>query len=265
MEYLGTTPMAGATIGIICGLLMFTLMTVYIRWQTSKALRLGEGYLPSGAWVDEWDIDKSVEGRREHNLALSLIPIIVPLILLNVFKLAAEPALLGGCLVTYVIFRKDIHAAGNIKETINNGFSSAVLPLINVCAAVGFGKVIVGAAGFSYFTDLIARIPGPEILQLIVASYLLCFLMGTSAGAQPTVLELYGPKMLEAGFDPGFIHRISAMSTLSGAAPHGGSITNNLTVPRVGHKYGYRHYIWCYFICGPIVIAVGTIIGLLIY
>lgn len=265
MEYLGTTPMAGAAIGIICGVAMFIMMALYIKWQTGKALAKGEGYLPSGAWVDEWDIDKSVEGRKEHSLLVSLIPIIAPLILLNVFGLKAEPALLGGCIITFILFYKDIKAAGSLKDTLNNGFTSAILPLIGVCAATGFGKVIVAAPGFNFFTDLMARIPGPEILQMIVASWLLCFLMGTSAGAQPTIMDLYADKMLAAGYDPGFIHRISAMATMSGAAPHGGSITNNLTVPRVGHKYGYRHYIWCYFICGPICVALGAVIGLMIY
>ena len=84
------------------------------------------------------------------NWILSLIPLIVVVVLLNIVRMEAIYALLLGVisimLLNYKVWKKFIFS-------INQGAKGSVMAILNTSAAVGFGAVIAAVPAFKDITS----------------------------------------------------------------------------------------------------------------
>lgn len=239
-KYLGTTVSAAPVVGTICAVLCVALGVGWIMHSISRFENKGEGFLPSGTEISKVEMSDSEEV-PQLNLLLCLLPSIALLVVLNPFKQDILVALTVAIILTIVLFYKQL--AGKIKPALAAGCGNGVSAISNVCAVNGFGAIISGVAGYNLVLDNLNNVPGPPIIQVIVAVGLISAVTGSAAGGMNIAFTSLGEYFLAAGLSPQIVHRIGVMAGgAMSCMPHNGSIINNMSVPKLYHKYGYKNY-----------------------
>lgn len=240
IEYLGTTASSAPLLGFLSALFCVALGVCYIVFSVRQTDKSGEGFLPSGGEIAKVIVADEEEDIPRMNLIQCLLPSILLLVLLNVFKLDAFVALAAASLFTWIIFRRRFE---NIKRSLAEGAANALTSIGNVCAVTGFGSVVAATAGYTLVLGALDKIPGPPIIQLCVAVNIVAGITGSASGGLGIALGNLTDRFLEMGISPEVMHRLSVMSSgCLDSLPHNGSVINNLTVTRLYHKYGYKHY-----------------------
>ena len=248
-QYLGTTPMAGAAIGLTGAATQILLCVLWAAFILKRARARGEGFRPSGeavkaAYRDE-DEKKAAAGESQVGipLLLALIPPVVLLLVLNVCKLHAVIALSCGILVCLILFGLILRRLDNLKATLAAGAVNSISTIGTTCAVVGFGGVVAAVSGYQLILGSLTSIPGPAIFKLIIAVNVAAGLTGSSSGGLSIALENMQDYFLGLGLSPNVIHRIGAMSSGGlDSMPHVSGFVNNLQVCRLNHRQSYPSY-----------------------
>jgi H+/gluconate symporter-like permease len=199
------------------------------------------------------------------NVWLSLIPMVVVLVFLNVpvIKVDVIYALVLGCLAAMIIFWKRY---ANIVDTLSKGALNVVVPIINTCADVGYGMAIAATAGFKVVSAWLLTLPMHPIISLSIATNLMCAITGSASGGMGIVLETLSAKYLALGLSPDLIHRIVAMSSgCFDAMPHNGVVITMLAVAGLTHVNAYKHIFIGHVLATLVALIVVIPLGILIY
>ena len=103
-EALGTNAMAAPTLGIIGCLIAIFLAGIYFKWEISQVEKNHEGFLPTGAEIAKVQLKVADEDFQEMNIITCLIPSIVLIVTLNVFKQPVYIAATFGIIVGYAMY-----------------------------------------------------------------------------------------------------------------------------------------------------------------
>lgn len=261
-KYLGTTTMAAPTLGIVASILIMSLNALYMNWQLKKAHARGEGFAdsaPSNVAFATDDTDDKVL----PPFLLSLVPPAAVVIALNALKLDAMWALCIGCVVAALCFWK--HIASHFA-TINAGTTNTAIPIINTCADVGYGMAVAATSGFKIVTDFLMAIPGPPIVALSLATFIMTGITGSSSGGMAIVLETLIGKFAAMGLNPEMLHRVVAISSGTfDAMPHSGATVTALAVSGLTHRQAYRHVWYGHVVATFLVMLIVIPLALLLY
>ncbi|MEO4055219.1 GntP family permease [Solibacillus sp. CAU 1738] len=260
IKYLGTTVTAGVWIGIVAAITLIAFNIWYMNYALKRSEKKNETYANMKNLEKSDDpallVDKYAN-RALPNMIVSLIPPVLLIVLLNVFKLEVLYTLMITCLVAMIIFWKFIEKK---KESINIGATNAVLPIINTSADVGYGAVIAVTAGFTVFQDMITNIPGNPLISLYVATTLLAGITGSSSGGLAIAMETLTDTYLKLGVNPEAFHRVAAIASGGlDALPHNGAVITTLVVTGLTHKDAYKH-VFFVAVVGPVLAAIPALI-----
>ncbi|ETA82154.1 GntP family permease [Youngiibacter fragilis] len=235
IKYLGTTPTAAPILGLIGTAVSLVLGIAWIKFQLARAEKLQEGFLPTGTEISKVVLKE--EKFEEMNLLLALTPSIVLLIVLNLLKQPAVVALFAAVMTCVVLFYKKYV---NMIKTMSEGANNATMAIVNICIVVAFGSVVSASAGYALVIGALDSIPGPPIVQIIVAVNIAAGVTGSASGGLGIALESLSQKFLATGINPEVIHRVAAMSCGGlDSLPHNAAIINDLGVSRLTHKQAY--------------------------
>lgn len=262
--YLGTTVTAAPLLGIIAtiGLISFNLW--YMKYALKKSEQRNETYDTMKNFDAELnaDIKDLFVGKKLPNMLLSLVPPLTLLIVLNIFKVEIIYTLMGVVILTTIIFWKYID---NKKNTLNDGAVSAVLPIINTSADVGYGSVIAITAGFSVFSEAMTDLPGSPYISLFIATTALAGITGSSSGGLGIAMETLSSTYVNLGLNKEAMHRV--MSVASGgldSLPHNGAVITVLVASKLTHKDAYKH-IFMVSVVGPLIASVPMLIAAVLF
>ena len=233
-KYLGTTAAAAPLIGVVSSIICSAIGLYYTKWAVAKTQQRGEIFSqPDNLMVGNTD---SVD---MPSLAVAVIPPAALLIILNVFKIDIVYSLLAGTALCIVLFHKFIKSH---LDTLNKGAVNTILPLVNTCADVGFGKVVAATTGFTTSVNALMNIPGHPLISMAIAINLLAGLTGSGSGGLGIALEVLIPKYQALGINPEIIHRIASMACGGlDTMPHNGAVITILAVFGLTHKTAYKH------------------------
>ena len=240
-EYLGTTPMAAPGLGMVMGIEISVLCILYVNYCLRKAERNNEHFLPQGEAVM-----KSKEGMDEIDKATNMkfipaiIPSVVVLVTMNALKWQPAVALLAGSLVSYVMFRKNFRT---FTPVIGKGMKDGLSVLLPVAFMAGYGAVIASTQGYKVIIDALQNIPGPEVVQVYVATNVAAGVCGSVSGGLGIVFTTMGSYFKAMSLSPEIIHRI-AVAGASGldTMPHAASIQSLLGVAHIEFNWqSYKH------------------------
>jgi H+/gluconate symporter-like permease len=150
-------------------------------------------------------------------------------------------ALAAGTLSVVIINYRRLPA---LRESMDAGANSSVLPLLTVGSVVGFGAVVAAMPAFATVRDAVLSIRGGPLISLTVAMNVLAGLTGSASGGMTIALDALGDTFLrlaaEHGIDPALLHRLTTISagTLD-ALPHNGTVLTVLQVSRLTHRESY--------------------------
>lgn len=239
MEFFGTDAMAAPVLGCICAVFCLTLCILWVVFQLRRAEKSGEGFEPTGtALLQSWDKSRDVQ---EFNLPLlkCLFPSIVLFVVLNVVKAPAVVALACATAVSYLIFEPM-----KILTHLKNGALTAVqntnTALVALAPATGFGGVVASVSGFDYIINALDNIPGPPVVQVIVAINVAAGFSASSSTGQRLALELLGDRFMNLGIPAGVLHRLCAMSSVGlDTLPHSSALANTYAMCKLSYKDAY--------------------------
>jgi H+/gluconate symporter-like permease len=259
-KYLGTTPMAAPLLGIIGSVLIMAMNAWYMNWQLKKAHAKGEGYADSAS-------DNIVEETEDTKILpaflVSLVPPVAVVIALNVIKLDPVWALIIGCVTAALCFWKNIDSH---FVTINGGVTNTAIPIINTCADVGYGMAVAATSGFKIVSDYLMAIPGPPIVALSTATFMMTGITGSASGGLAIVLETLIHKYVAMGLNPEMLHRVVVMACgVFDAMPHSGATVTALAVSGLTHRQAYRHVWYGHVVATLLVMLIIIPLAVLLY
>ncbi|MDQ5986318.1 MAG: hypothetical protein CSYNP_02039 [Syntrophus sp. SKADARSKE-3] len=259
-KYMKITAMAAPLIGLMGAFVVAVLNVFYMKYCLKKVKEKGEVYeAPTGsatAAVDEANLP---------NVWLSLIPMAVVIILLNVpgLKLDVVYSLGAGAIAAAVIFWTRY---ANVLETLNKGVLNTVITIVNTCADVGYGMAIAATAGFKVVSAWLLTLPMHPIISLSLATNIMAGITGSASGGMGIILETLAPKYLALGLSPELVHRIVAMSSgCFDAMPHNGVVITILAVCGLTHVQAYKYVWWGHVVATLVALVIVIPMGILIY
>lgn len=239
METFGTDAMAAPVLGCICAVFCLTLCVTWVVIQLRRAETSGEGFEPTGtALLRSWDKSKETE---EYNLPVikCLIPSIVLILMLNLVKLPAVTSLIIATVVSYLIFEPKnilkLAKAGSITAVQN-----ASTAIVALASATGFGRVVAAVPGFDFILSALDKIPGPPVVQVIIAINVAAGFSASSSTGQKLALEMLGDRFMGLGIPNAALHRLCAISSVGlDTLPHSSALANTYAMCKLSYKDAY--------------------------
>jgi len=256
-QYFGTTAMAAPVLGILCGIVMGGGGTIYVIWREKKMKAAGEHFTePPEAIVDD-------PNEALPNVWLSLLPLVVVVVTLNVFKWNIIVSLLTAIILVLLL---NIKKYKRFVGDINEGAKGSMMPIISVSAIVGFGAVVKAVPAFTQLVDMITNIPGSPLISLAVAVNVLCGATGSASGGLGITLSALADQYIiiaqNTGISLEVMHRIAAIAASAlDTVPHNGAILTLLAVTGMTHKESYFDISICTIVIPLIATAFGIVLA----
>jgi H+/gluconate symporter-like permease len=294
MPFFGTTPFAAPGLGLIAGTVMAGLGGWWLLARAASAQARGEGYEADDTpWTNTLPAATSPGTPR---FARAMAPIVLVIVLnyalstwlfqamdthylaqarfgstniLAVRGLWAVSVALFAAIVLLVALERS--RLPRLKDTLGDGASAAVLPLMNTASQVGYGAVIASLAGFALIRDAVLGIaPGNPLISLSIAVNVLAGITGSASGGMSIALQTLGATWLAmgdaAGISPELLHRVTAIATGGlDALPHNGAVITLLSICKLSHRQSYLD-IFVVAVAIPLlalaaVVSLGTALG----
>lgn len=238
-QTLGTTTMAGATIGLIVGVFMFIVGMIMLNAMVKKEKAAGGHFT-----AKEGEENAALNEDELPNVFFSFVPLVVTIVLLNVFKVPAAVSILIGIVVGAVLMNKT-YKPSMIGGTFAGGATSAISAIANTSAVVGFGSVVKVIPLFETILDAMMHIPGPPLVGAAIAVTVICGLTGSASGGLGISIPLIGPVYVEMGVVPAALHRVASIASGGlDSVPHNGYIVTLLNLCGETHKDAYMPLFW---------------------
>lgn len=234
-QNLGTNLMVLPWLGVVCAIFMCAMQLVFMNYLHKSAVKKGLGFE-----ADEKTeaLISRLDSMKLPNFFISLVPMLVVLITLNVIGLTVYYSMILGVVVALALAWKNVP---NKLTMLNSGAQSAIFALINTCAANGFGGVAKLTPGFA---QLVQVFTGPTLMSplvgLGVATTLIAGACGSGTGGITVALSTMAPVYLDMGVNAGMMHRVASLACCGlDSLPHNGAVVTLLNTCGVDHKDGY--------------------------
>lgn len=155
--------MAAPLVGVITGIAVMLMVCVYFLWEASRARARGDCFVEDEATTQS--LVKAASMVRLPSPIIAILPIVLILILLNVFKQHVVVAMLGGILLCVVLFFRNVHG---VLDMFSYSAENSAIAIINTAVVVGFGSVVQASQGFQKLLDFatsLENIPPPAGLR----------------------------------------------------------------------------------------------------
>ena len=238
-DYFGTTVGAGGMLAIFCNIVFLAVGVIYIKWYENRLAVKGLGYAPAygtGASEDEGELDMDAEG---PHWITSLIPMLVPIIVLNLFHLKVEYALFCGVVAIIVLqFKYLPHHWEDNRKVMSESISMSLTTIINAAGIVGLGAVIQNCPGYMIAVENILSFEGSPLMITFIATNLIAGIAGSSSAG----LVLAAPVLQQAATltNAAAFHRTTVFASLGlDSLPTAGFLQTECTVAGVKFKDVY--------------------------
>lgn len=254
---LGTNLYAGAWLGLLGSVIMFSLGMWYLERERLKARVNGEGFVagPSDKIPDMPTIEKDLPSWQIAiiplvvTIGIIMLPRLLPLMGLaeglDILNFAQKQpilwpsiALMIGCLVALLLFRT-LHSQPLV--VMGNGMQDCITPLMATSSVIGFGGVVAQTDGFRIFAEALISANVPPLLSMFGAVSMVSGITGSSSGGLQIFMSTMSESYLSMGIEPEELHRIVAMASGGfDSLPHCGAVIAILTVTQLTHKEAYK-------------------------
>ncbi len=259
IKYFGSNPMSAPLLGFAMAIITVGLAILYIMFAVNRSKGKNEHYIDTAKGIEAYIASSGggqpqAQERTIHPMWKCLLPLAVPIIIMNVFHLDPVYALLAGTLVTYLLFRGEFTS---LTKSINEGTVNGFNPILSICSAVGFGGAIAVAPGFKVILSALAAMPGSPLFHMIVLIAIASGITGSSSAGTTIGLNAIAVEVAPL-VDASIAHRLAASSGFMALLPHNGGIFNLVTIIRVKISDVYLHY----FVIGLLIPGIAVFAGL---
>lgn len=256
MDTYNTTPMAGPVIGIVTTLIMAVGGYAWLAYREKKLSAKGEGF----------EIRKQAGTSKEDvptpNWMLSLVPLIVVVVFLNIVNLEPIYALMLG-IVTIMLINLKLYK--KFVFSINEGAKGSVMAILNTSAAVGFGAVIAIVPAFDDITSWLLNVSDNPLVAQSLAIQVMAMITGSASGGMGIALSTLGDTFYNlsqsTGIDPEVFHRMASVASGASILPNNGALLTLLAVTGLSHRETYKDVFVVALVIPTIAVIIGIILG----
>ncbi len=299
MPYFETTTFAAPGLGIIASIITLAFGMWWLQRAEAKARAAGENYVDDTGDLEitekvreqstlsgDFDPAEFEHGARPDNqppFFFAVLPLLVVIVVNFLMALIILPRIdfsfleqepwgidvgssiglwavliaLAAAILTLIAVNFGRLRA--IRESLDAGANSSVLPILTIASLVGFGAVVAAMPAFAVVRDAVLEVPGGPLVSLVVAMNALAALTGTASGGMAIALNALGEEYMrlaiQYGINPELMHRLTVISagTLD-ALPHNGTVLLLLQISKQTHASSYFDMV--------MTVIVGVIISL---
>lgn len=261
MPYYQTNLYAAPVLGVIGAVLMFCMGMIWLNGRLKKAWEKGEGYGDHEENLSEISSDSHI------GFIKALSPILVFFVLNLVFTYVLFPSMDGSFLEAYgttlssvtgtwslvlalliasiyIVILNYSAFKGMILNMFADGITSAVLPITNTAAVIGYGGVIKTLAGFAIVSSLLLGISKNPLIAEVISINVLSGITGSASGGIGITLEAFADQFIQMAESVNIslpvMHRIGLIASCGlDSLPHNGAIVTTLAVCGLTHKQSY--------------------------
>ncbi|QMT18106.1 GntP family permease [Planococcus maritimus] len=257
MDTYNTTPMAGPVIGIVTTLIMAVGGYAWLAYREKKLSAKGEGF----------EIRKQAGSSKEEEVAtpnwmLSLVPLIVVVVFLNIVNLQPIYALMLGIVTIMLI---NVKHYKKFVFSINEGAKGSVMAILNTSAAVGFGAVIAIVPAFDDITSWLLNVSDNPLVAQSLAIQVMAMITGSASGGMGIALSTLGDTFYNlsqtTGINPEVFHRMASVASGASILPNNGALLTLLAVTGLSHRETYKDVFVVALVIPTIAVIVGIILG----
>ncbi|MBR4392889.1 MAG: GntP family permease [Oscillospiraceae bacterium] len=264
-EYFGSTTMAAPVLGIMSAIIALILGYSYIWFRVKQTDKRGEGFLPTGTEIMKEKLPEATV-ENEKPLWSCLLPMIILFVVLNVLKKPPVVALTCGIVSGYIIYSLIEKKPMDVKALFAGAIPMAVMPLVTVCCASGFGGVVGAVSGFNSIVASLTNI-GVNAFTIVLIVNICSGICGSASSGENIALQNFSDVFISTGIPGAQLHRLVAMSSIGlDTLPHCAGIITMLSTTKLTHKQAYVNSFWLSVVL-PIVMALfaATLISLGFY
>jgi H+/gluconate symporter-like permease len=284
IAFFGTDAFAAPGVGSIGGLVMLLFGTWWLSYRTRQAAAVGEGY--GHHPLDAQDASPTL---AEPPLLVAFLPLVMVLamnvamtwwIIPNMDLGYLKEPKFGGVGVNDVRGLWALVAAlslanltavilhwprwTNLRESLNQGTFSSMLPIFNTASEIAYGAVIASLAGFAVVQAALGGLTSNILVNEAIAVNIMAGLTGSAAGGLGLALGMLGKTYLEAataaGISPELLHRVAAIACGGlDSLPHNGAVITMLGICRLTHREAYFD-MFMVSVIGPLLALVAVLV-----
>ncbi|REB10984.1 GntP family permease [Sporosarcina sp. BI001-red] len=258
MEYYHTTPTAAPVIGIVTTLIMAVGGYCWLAYREKRFSAKGDRFTePDKVLTTEQKVEEKVP-----NWILSLVPLLVVVVLLNIVKLEPIYALILGVVSIMLINIKDYK---KFVFSVNDGAKGSVLAILNTSAAVGFGAVIAVVPAFESITAWLLNVSDNPLVAQSLAIQIMAIITGSASGGMGIALGTLGETFYSlsqsTGISPEVFHRMASVASGASIFPNNGALLTLIAVTGLSHRETYKDVFVVAVLVPTIAVIVGIILG----
>lgn len=230
---IGTSSTCGLVAGLIGCLVEVAVMVFVFTKMCVKATEKGEAFVagPKDVFVSE--------GQEKPSVISAMIPIVILLIVFNVFKVNISLSILLTALVAAAIFYPKLGKA-KVMASINEGAASALIPVGAIAGVNGFAAVVQSVPEYQVLIDSMLGATIPPVLLLVLCIAFICMMTGGSTTGTQIALPIIAPALTKLGLSLPFIHRVGTFAaTMLDSLPNSGAVIMAVGLADLKMKDGY--------------------------
>ena len=260
MQALGTSSYEGIVGGIAACIVEILVTTVLTTVMIKKAVARGERFAYGPRDV------VATSDAKCPNAMVSLIPLLVLVVLFNLFKVNIFSATMIAWLLSLVLFWKYLPGRGRKKRAeilkiMQAAGEQAFGPVSAVGSIVGFTTIVQSLPEFQNMLDAVFRLDLSPAVILIAAVCMIAALTSSSTAAIRIAVPIVAERCTEAGLSLAFVHRVSCFAcSIVDTLPYGTAVIINLGIADLDMKGGYPPM----FVATTLATACGTLVCALV-
>ncbi len=269
----GTTMYAGASIGLIMCAVQCIIVLLYVEFiLVRKYRKAGIGYKPSPAEEGMRADAANLTEDQMPSLIESIIPLVIVVagcpILQFGFGFASTPATVIAQTAAIIVclllnIKRGFHK--RLASTITNGCIQCSVPLLCVCAIVGYSTLISKTAFFDAAMGAIGNLNISPYVMVVLGTALFAALCADGMGGVSGAVGTVGAKAIAAGANAGLVHRLTlAASTTFDSMPFSSMLNVTMGFLGLSHKDVYKQIVVVQIGATSIATIVGMLIAMVI-
>lgn len=254
-RYLGTDLLAAPVLGLLGSVIFVTLFFFYLKYELNNSTKKVDSPEYQTPRSDQ-ELDETTMEEKAPGFVLSLFPIILALVLINILKVDVVYGLFIACVSCLVLYWKSY---SKIINTLNSGVMDGILPLVLVAMVVGIGKTVTTTPAFAIIRDWLMNLQFGGLLKVFTITNIFAAITGSSSGSMTMTLEMFGKDFLATGIEPSMIHRIITTSSAAlDTLPWCSVIVLLLSLTSLTYKQAYKQ-VFVVTVVFPLVCALAMI------
>ena len=272
-QALGTTMYDGALIGVVMCVVQVVLVLLYVEYALVRKYRkAGVGYTPSPTEAGMRADAANLPEDQMPSFIEAVIPLLVVIVgcpvLQFALKFASTPATViaqaAAILVCVLLnIKRGFHK--RLAGAVTNGCLQSSMPLLSVCAIVGYSTLVSNTAFFNAAMGTISNMSTSPYIMVVVGTALFAALSADSMGGISGAVGTVCAKAIAAGADPGLVHRLTlAAATTFDSMPFSSMLNVTMGFLGLSHKDVYKQIAVVQIGATSIATIVGLIISMII-